>query len=154
MPSELFVRGMDRDPLRLPVDLDKTDPRAVLEFATRSSYPGAPNPLAAVAICAASMLQTMHDEIHAMAGRMKEIYALESELLRLCGPVCPHDGKRAIEHIGSAWLPSGTRLCQTDGCRGLDWQGEHSKFASNYAHPFVAHPEWPEGAQWLRERGK
>lgn len=44
---------------------------------------------------------------------------LIAELERLAGPVCPHEGKRAIEHTENLCL-----------------------FGDN------AHPTWPDGAQW------
>lgn len=64
--SDLFVRAM-RGRLRLPKGVERPDARAVLEFITRSSYPTAPDPLAAVACAAAELIQAMHDELHEIA---------------------------------------------------------------------------------------
>jgi len=51
----------------------------------------------------------------------------ECDLIRLAGPVCPHDGKRAIEHD----------LCVCFGHVMPD-----------------SHPRWPDGVTWLREHSK
>lgn len=66
------------------------------------------------------------------------IAALESELQRLCGPVCPHDGKRAIEHTHHSHLSDSSRIVTL------------SEINDSIVR---AHGRWPEGAQWLRERG-
>lgn len=61
--SGVAVRAV-RCRLRLPDTVDRNDPRAILEFATHSSYPTAPNPLLAVAHVAAQIIQQLHDEVH------------------------------------------------------------------------------------------
>lgn len=58
--------------LRLPDGVDRTNPKEVLEFITRSSYPTAPDPLAAVAVVAAQIIQAMHDELHALADEARK----------------------------------------------------------------------------------
>lgn len=69
-----FVRAQFQ--LRLPDVVDKSSARAVLEFATRSSYPTAPDPLLAVAHAAAMMLTGMHDELHATVSIIRRVRAL------------------------------------------------------------------------------
>lgn len=64
-----------------------------------------------------------------------EIERLEAELLRLCGPTCPHDGKRAIEHE----IPLTGWEYQTGAVIKLD--GED-------------HARWPDGIAWLKKRRK
>lgn len=49
------------------------------------------------------------------------IATLESNLTRLCGPVCPHDGKRAIEHgrSGAELIQALVDCAMYDECGGL-----------------------------------
>lgn len=90
----LVIRAM-RAPIRLPDSVDKNSAQEVLEFATRSSYPTAHDPLLAVAHVAAQIITAMHDELHEIADQVK-----------MLGPICPFDGKPALLHF--AGLPTYT----------------------------------------------
>jgi len=74
----LAVRAMRR-PLQLPEGVDRNSAREVLEFATRSSYPTAPDPLLAVAHAAVQIILAMHDEIHALVALKQENDDLQAE---------------------------------------------------------------------------
>lgn len=80
------------------------------------------------------------------------IEPLIADLDRLGGPVCEHDGKRAIDHLDQ-WLDFGganyglvphyhTYNCFDEG-----------RLICNRAHD-VPHPDSPIIEAWLRERGK
>lgn len=58
------------------------------------------------------------------------VQALDSDLLRLCGPVCPRDNLRAIEHE----IPA-------PGWKFADGSSIHLNADR--------HAPWPEGRKWL-----
>lgn len=66
---------------------------------------------------------------------------LIADLRRLCGPVCPHDGKYAVEHKSCGYRRS-------IGCAQV---GYHTTALCAEVRD---HPEWPEGEAWLRERSR
>lgn len=67
---DYFARAV-RTRLRLPDTVDRNNAREVLEFATRSSYPTAPDPLLAVAHSAAQIIAAMHDAMHDAVDEMR-----------------------------------------------------------------------------------
>lgn len=106
-----------------------------------------------------------------------QIDTLEAELQRLCGPVCPHDWKRAIEHYyGRSWLrsfaePTPLKPHVFEPCLDCDELSSYHDEDNYQEHcdrcsesreacdgsPLIggnvpSHPDWPEGEQWLRER--
>lgn len=72
-----------RCPLCLPEGVDRNSAREVLEFATRSSYPTAGDPLLAVAHAAAQVILAMHDEIHAMLALKRAADKIADEVQRV-----------------------------------------------------------------------
>lgn len=82
-------------------------------------------------------LNASREKLHdAFAEMERERDAALRELERLCGPVCPHDGCRAIEHE----IPR-------PGWEFADGAKIHMGELQN-------HPRWREGEAWLRERAK
>lgn len=81
---------------------------------------------------------------------------LKAELLRLCGPVCPYDGKRASEHYrGGSDDCMETRYSGSGApCGFPDEWWIHDLHGPNgeETHVFVpsTHPKWPDGEEWLR----
>ena len=107
-----------------------------------------------------------HTHYAIVAGREEVLEAYTralDELLRLCGPVCEHDGKRASEHGKVRWLCGwqdshheyigratfhDSPVCGADLAMGGKCLGDKSAYLHG---PCSAHPSWPEGETWLRE---
>lgn len=87
--------------------------------------------LDAMASCADSGLDLSTDECAEVAGYLRIGQVATADLLRLCGPPCPRDGKRAIE------------------C------GRFHRFNDGSEDVLLkpGHLPAPEIEQWLRERG-
>lgn len=78
----------------------------------------------------------MHDAVSDLAKALTAKERAEAELLRLCGPPCPHDQKRASEH-----------LCRCSGAR----TSPHFHFGAGVLYP---HLEWPGAEEWLRRSAR
>lgn len=113
------------------------------------------------------------DEVVA-AIRLATVIARDAELLRLCGPVCPHDGKRASEHRqpyvstprSFAPLPEKVKhryeeCVDCDDLISYHHEGiEHCHYCAESPRGCDGTPEtqpsrpphapWPEGEEWLR----
>jgi hypothetical protein len=123
-----------------------------------------------------SLLVVLHGQrIHEIDILLRSAYygmtTDRADLLRLAGPICPHDGRYAVEHIvspttGAYGLPDD--VCtwwNRQGRCGLHEQGhdaaideaigrDHSAQSAHGYESVAAHEFAPEVGQWLRERSR
>lgn len=133
--------------------------------------PGKPNTLIALVERAMQTI-TEHAECIGELEYAAENKQLRDELRRLCGPICPFDGKRAVEHALSptrgniglrgyacTWHDSRHTRC------GLPYMGHDARvgeairkdWSAPPSHGYesvAAHVGWPEGAEWLAKRNE
>lgn len=101
------------------------------------------------------------------AGRDKILVAYAEaldELLRLCGPLCPFDGKRASEHAHSRTWPACTHThTSIDDERSYQCGFGPENYqhirgddkGGSWNHDYTpAHPPAPAIAAWLKENGR
>lgn len=121
-----------------------------------------------MAACAESGLDLTTYECGEVAVYLRAGIAAQADLARLCGPVCEHDQKRAVEHVTSVLsgrIGLRSRWCafhhHRSGLCGrvvighdasVDCAGEPSHNFDGVARE--PHPPSPAIEAWLRERAK
>lgn len=98
--------------------------------------------------------------MNAAPALLSRVEAREAELLRLNGPTCPHDGKRASEHREMKTTCFAVHHDFTgdgESCSQIlsSTYGRCSRYRDAYVHQNCqAHTPWSDGEKWLRENAR